>query len=78
MSEIKFSVNMQSWRGDERHVLEITKEQYEMIDKGYLTKDEQVEIFGGAAVYGYGLYGYEFYEEDGKYYTRYRQGDTCD
>ena len=81
MKEIKLSVNMEAWKighSDIVRSMEIPKEQFHLIDKGYITKGDQVEIFGAAVVWGYGLFGYEFYEENGKYYTRYRQGDTCD
>ena len=57
---------------------EITEEQFHLADKGGLTKDDEMEIFGMAVVWGYGLYGYEIDEEDGKYYAEGRQGDSCD
>jgi hypothetical protein len=80
MKEIKLSVNMESWRitNDTINKKEITEEQFHLADKGELTKEDKMEIFGMAVVWGYGLYGYEIYEEDGKYYAEWRQGDSCD
>jgi hypothetical protein len=80
MKEIKLSVNMESWRitNDTINKKEITEEQFHLADKGELTRDDKMEIFGAAVVWGYGLYGYEIYEEDGKYYATWRQGDSCD
>ena len=80
MKEIKLSVNMESYRigMDTVHKKEITEEQFHLADKGELTKEDEMEIFGMAVVWGYGLYGYEIYEEDGKYYAKWRQGDSCD
>jgi len=81
MKEIKLSVNMETWKighSDIVRSMEIPEEQFRLIDKGYITKDDQVEIFGAAVVWGYGLYGYEFYEEDGKFYVTWRQSDSCD
>lgn len=80
MKEIKLSVNMESYRigFDIVNKKEITEEQFHLADKGGLTKDDKMEIFGMAVVWGYGLYGYEIYEEDGKYYAEWRQGDSCD
>ena len=80
MKEIKLSVNMESWRitNDTVNKKEITEEQFHLADKGELTKEDKMEIFGATVVWGYGLYGYEIYEEDGKYYATWRQGDSCD
>ena len=80
MKEIKLSVNMESWRitHDTINKKEITEEQFHLADKGGLTRADEMEIFGAAVVWGYGLYGYEIYEEDGKYYAEWRQGDSCD
>ena len=80
MKEIKLSVNMESYRitHDIVKKKEITEEQFHLADKGGLTRDDKMEIFGAAVVWGYGLYGYEIYEEGGKYYAEWRQGDSCD
>lgn len=80
MKEIKLSVNMESYRigFDIVKKKEITEEQFHLADKGGLTKDDKMEIFGAAVIWGYGLYGYEIFEEDGKYYATWRQGDSCD
>ena len=80
MKEIKLSVNMESYRigFDIVKKKEITEEQFHLADKGGLTRDDKIEIFGTTVVWGYGLYGYVIYEEDGKYYAEWRQGDNCD
>lgn len=77
MENIKFSVNMETWRDGDIRTVEITKDQFDKCD-GYVSETDKVAIFGASAVYGYGVYGYEFYEEDGKYYARFRTGDSCD
>lgn len=81
MKEIKLSVNMERWRFGLDDVIkekEITEEQFHMADKGGLTKDDEMEIFGMAVVWGYGLYGYEFWEEGGKYFVTWKQSNSCD
>lgn len=81
MKNIKFSVGMEQWRFGYHDVIgkkEITEEQFRKIDKGGLTNDDKMEIFGATVIWGYGLYGYEFYEEDGKYFVAWRQSDSCD
>ena len=81
MKNIKCSVGMEEWKfgvHDKRGKTEITEEHFHLADKGGLTKDDKMEIFGAAVIWGYGLYGYEIYEEDGKYYAEWRQGDSCD
>lgn len=77
MENIKFGINMERWRSDRIYTVEISKETFDKFD-GWIPEDAKVEIFGGAVVYGYGLLGYEFVEIDGKYFTRYRMGDSCD
>lgn len=56
---------------------EVTKAEYDeaMANNG---KVDEVEFFGMAVCCGYGLYGYSFYEEDGKYYVSYSTGSNCD
>ena len=57
---------------------EITKQEYdEAMANGGKVKDE-IEFFGRSVCCGYGLYGYSFYEKDGKYFVRYRIGGGCD
>ena len=80
MKNIICSVNMESYRIglDIVKKKEITKEQFHLADRGGLTRDDKIEIFGATVVWGYGLCGYEIYEEDGKYYAEWQQGDSCD
>lgn len=52
MKEIKLSVNMEKYRigFDIVNKKEITEEQFHLADKGGLTKDDKMEIFGMAVV----------------------------
>ena len=43
-----------------------------------LTAEQTREFFGDSVVMGYGLYGYDFIEENGEYYCRYWRGESCD
>jgi hypothetical protein len=59
---------------------EITYEQYERAKakSGYLTKEDREKVFYPSELYGYGVYGGDVIERDGKYYVRYSLGSTCD
>lgn len=59
---------------------EISKEVYERAkaNNGYLTKEDEIELFDPAILYGYGLYGTHAYEKDGKYWLDYSVGSSCD
>lgn len=63
-----------------RYTKEITKEVYnEAINNHNIIPEERREqVFGAAACYGYGIYQPMVYEKDGKYYTKYYKGNTCD
>lgn len=65
---------------DRDNIKEITKEMYELAMKnhGRIPNNKKVEVFGIAIVCGYGLYGNEVYEENGKYFVRYDCGSSCD
>ena len=52
---------------------EITKEEYDKAQKE--GSDSLVPEY---VVCGYGLYGSRVYEEDGKFYLKWEQGDSCD
>ena len=53
---------------------EITKEEYDQAqEKGAMSL-----ITSEALLIGYGVYGAFVYEKDGKYYLRYKRGDSCD
>lgn len=52
---------------------EITKQEY---DKA--KEDSPYSLIPEAIVMGYGVYGAEVYENDGKYYLSYSRGDSCD
>ncbi len=59
---------------------EISKEEYDkaMENNGRLTDDQELEILGGAYVYGYGLYGTAVYQDGDKYMVSFRHGDSCE
>lgn len=78
MKNIKLSVNMEKWRNDRIYSKEITAEQFAKVSEQGIGKEEKMEIFDASVIWGYGLLGYEFFEEGGKYYVAWRQGDTCD
>ena len=65
---------------DEVLLREITAEQYERAKtrSGYLTEEDREAVFDAAELYGYGVYGGDVIERDGKYYVRYSLGSTCD
>ena len=52
---------------------EISKEEYNkaMDESAYVLIDDSVKM-------GYGAYGAQVYEKDGKYYLYYRRGNSCD
>ena len=60
--------------------MEISKEVYDraVTNKGHITRDDEREIFDVSILCGYGLYGTEVEEENGKYYCHYWRGSTCD
>ena len=53
---------------------EITKEQYINATE----HNDARGIFTAQEVMGYGVYGEQYYEKDGKYYVSYTRGDSCD
>lgn len=65
---------------DEVLLREITAEQYERAKakSGYLTEEDRQTVFYPSELYGYGVYGGDVIERDGKYYVRYSLGSTCD
>lgn len=65
----------------QRRTLKISKEVYDiaMQNKRHSVPQEmELEVFGAANVYGYGVYGNYVYEKDGEYFVDYETGDTCD
>jgi hypothetical protein len=65
---------------DEVLLREITYEQYERAKakSGYLTEEDRETVFYPSELYGYGVYGGDVIERDGKYYVRFSLGSTCD
>lgn len=52
---------------------EITEEQWQKHEKG-----ESTGIWTQSELLGYGVYGEEFYQKDGKYYVDFQMGTSCD
>lgn len=63
-----------------RHEREITKEVYNhaKTNRGYIMADDRSEVFTISELIGYGVYGDQVFERDGKYYVSYLLGSTCD
>jgi hypothetical protein len=59
---------------------EITKDVYDRAQahNGYITEEDENNIFDICELLGYGIYGARAYEKDNKYYCRYYRGSTCD
>ena len=60
---------------------EITQEQYQRAKEqrnGYLTDEDREAVFDASERYGYGVYGGDVFEKEGKYYVRFSLGSTCD
>lgn len=59
---------------------EISREEYIRLNKmsvGELS-DTVFETLDKSIIYGYGFYGASVCTEDGRYYVKIRQGNTCD
>lgn len=60
---------------------ELTKEKYDQLTS-MPYKDREKALFPDgipdAWAMGYGYYGHEFAQKDGKYYVVFRIGDSCD
>ena len=59
---------------------EISKEVYDraMKNGGYITGEDEKNLFSEAMLCGYGVYGDMAYEKDGKYWCRWEHGSSCD
>jgi hypothetical protein len=59
---------------------EITKEQYDraMENRGYITSQDEADIFSMAELCGYGVYSAMADMVDGKYYVKFYLGGSCD
>lgn len=44
----------------------------------YMTNEDKQKLFDISILCGYGLYGCQVYETDGKYMCRYETGSSCD
>lgn len=65
---------------DEILYREISAEQYARAQehRGYLSEADRNDVFSDSERYGYGVYGGDVIEREGKYYVRYSLGSTCD
>ena len=63
-----------------RYTRKITKEQYEraMLNKGFLTNEDENEVFSISEMCGYGVYMPIAIERDGEYYVSFMLGSSCD
>ena len=59
---------------------EISKEVYDraMQNRGYITPEDTKNVFSISELIGYGVYGDQVTERDGKYFVRYERGESCD
>lgn len=63
----------------EQIVKEISKEAYEKsLSEPHAFRVEIEQDLPREWVCGYGWYGYETYEKDGKYYIKHVVGESCD
>lgn len=59
---------------------EISKEVYDRArqNRGYITPEDTKNVFSVSELIGYGVYGDQVVERDGKYFVLYERGDSCD
>lgn len=58
---------------------EIPKEIYERgVENGTITGDDFTKVFRASEYMGYGVYSQHLFEKDGKYFVRFKLGDSCD
>lgn len=59
---------------------EISKEVYDRArqNRGYITSQDSKDVFSVSELMGYGVYGDQVVERDGKYFVLYERGDSCD
>ena len=61
-------------------VREITKDIYDraLQNRRYIASKDLEKIWSISELCGYGIYGDQVYEENGKYFVKYWRGSTCD
>lgn len=66
--------------GQTRFDREIAAEQYEraQANKGYLTKEDAEKVLTDSERLGYGASASSVYEQDGRFYVRCSQWNSCD
>ena len=59
---------------------EITKDIYEraLTNRKYIVGEDMKKVFDEAEMCGYGIYGTQVFEKDGKYFVHYYRGSSCD
>ena len=59
---------------------EISKEIYDRSQQhnGFIAAEDQDKVWSVSEQLGYGVYGGQTFEKDGKYYVGYEIGDSCD
>lgn len=57
---------------------EITEAQYHRAHSGILIEADRKTVFSASELYGYGVYGDNVFEKEGKYYVSFSLGSTCD
>ena len=63
-----------------KYTRKITKEQYDraMLNKGFITKEDEKDIFSISELCGYGVYMPRAIEHHGEYYVSFNLGSSCD
>lgn len=61
-------------------IKEITKEIYDRAikNRNYIANEDKKRVWNMADLCGYGIYGDQVFEKDGKYFVKYWRGSTCD
>ena len=64
----------------QREIKEITKEIYNHAkdNRNYITPGDRDKVFTISELCGYGVYGDQVFERDGKFYVSYLLGSSCD
>lgn len=59
---------------------EISKEIYDRSQRhnGFIASEDQDKVWSASEYLGYGVYGGQTFEKDGKFYVSYERGDSCD
>lgn len=63
-----------------RYTREISKDIYDRSQQhnGFIAAEDTNKVWSDSELIGYGVYGDQTYEKDGKYYVSFEMGDSCD